>query len=68
MVLIDDENTQRSDGEPISEMILHALNVLIATEWYYVNRKLTSGNSLITLLCGSTAIRDEILAKMLNKI
>lgn len=63
MVLIDDENTQRSDGEPISEMILLALNVLIAAEWYYVNR-----NSLITLLCGSTAIRDEILAEMLNKI
>lgn len=32
MVLIDDENTRRSDGEPISEMILLALNVLTATE------------------------------------
>lgn len=32
MVLIDDENTQRPDGEPISEMILFALNVLIAAE------------------------------------
>lgn len=42
MVLIDDENTQRSDGKPIGEMILFALNVLIATEWFYVNRKLTS--------------------------